>query len=63
MRVNLSLNAPSPPKQKELNQRVYDMFIKFAPALKDLIDNPKKRDELRNVLNGASLCIYAIFSC
>ncbi|KAG6369482.1 hypothetical protein JVT61DRAFT_14375 [Boletus reticuloceps] len=50
------------PKQRERYQRAYDTFIDLAPALKELINNPKKRDELRHVLGGMKRVITSVRS-
>ena len=49
------------PKQWDRYQHAYNTFINLAPTLKELINNPKKRDELWHVLGGVSACIYALF--
>ena len=59
--VSMSKLPFSPPKQQARYRCTYDMFIELAPALKELVNNPKKLDELRNVLSGVILSIYVLF--
>ena len=49
------------PKQWDRYQHAYNTFINLAPTLKELINNPKKRDELWHVLGRVSAHIYALF--
>ncbi|KAH0827005.1 hypothetical protein J3R83DRAFT_4671 [Lanmaoa asiatica] len=51
-----------PPKQRDRYQHAYDTFIELAPAFKELVNNPKKRDELRQVLGGMKKVITSVRS-
>ncbi|KAN0093335.1 hypothetical protein V8E55_004119, partial [Tylopilus felleus] len=60
--VSMSKLPFSPPKQQARYRCTYDMFIELAPALKELVNNPKKLDELRNVLSGMKRIITCVRS-